>query len=376
MPYTTEASVYATTGLTSEIIQTLAEILEDEVSTLITTWISDAEDRIKNDINLPFLISEELHLGDGENYQFDLGPWDDPYATANAYNPADNVETVYRVRFARKRKKLPYPKTCELGTESITGWTGSNAIISADTTNEKAGTTRIKAIMSDAGYIQYPDNSNVKYLDRLIDQFKDWFANLELSDRTVTITLRLYDKDGNNNYEEITLRQSDIDQFVWISLDDMTDDAIDWDSTRLQYIRLYVDKACTLYVDNMCFADEWAYTAPAGYLHVSKADNVTSESPPSEGYPFYVTYDFDPFKSSTPGKIQEACDWLVGIKIIDYLRTKKYIETDFRLLATTMMPDDVDEGGTTGVLGVKSAWLRNYKDCLARYGGDTYGLVG
>ena len=374
MTYTTESSVYNTTGLSSEIIQKLAQISESDVSTLVSGWISDAEQDIKTDLGLPFAVIEELHLGDGNNNLFELGPWDEEYGAPGQYDPTDCVEKVYRVKFHRAKKLLPYPTTCELGTESITGWTGSNATITADTSSAVAGDARIKAVFSSAGYIRYPDGSNVEYLDVDIDKFKDWFANLELSDKTATITLRLYDKDGNYNHEEITLRQNNIDEFIWIDLNSM-DGSVDWDDVRLQYIELHVDKACTLYVDNMCFADEWAYTAPKGYFHVSVAHNVSSESPPPSDYPFYVSYTYDPFKASVPSNIRQACDWLVGIKIIDYLRTVKYINTDFRLLADTMMPDDIDTGGTTGVLGVKHQMLQNYNRCIQRYGQGSYGLI-
>lgn len=372
MVYSNESGVYNTTGFSSDIIQKLASISPSEVTTLVSGWISDAEAQIKMDIDIPYVIREELHLGDGENNYFELGPRDESYGIIGAdYDPTNCVEKVYDVKFHRVRMKKPYPEDCELGTEqsTTTNWTSSSCTVSSDLTSKVAGSYCIKGIFTGSGYMQYQST-----LDKIIDQFTDIFFWFKASTKSVTFKIQIFDENGNYAEETITPRQANVGQYFWIDIDTMDlVGSVDWDSYRVQYYRITASGACTVYVDNLCFADSWAFTAPLGYVHTSVADNISSETPPSENYPFYVTYEFDPFKASVPTVIRKACEWLVGVFIIDYLRGIKYMETDFRLFGDTIEPDTPMQ--KSGMLGIRTKFLDNYETCLKRYGGESYGVV-
>lgn len=376
MPYTTESGVYDRTGFSTAKIQSMSGKAEAAVTTLVEGYISDAEAQIREDIGYPIRISEERHYGDGNKNAFELGPADDPFAEEGDYDPEDGLVKVYNAWFGKSKMRKPYPEDCELGTDlataSITDWGFSNATVSSEGTVKIAGTYSTKAIFSASGYIQYPDGTNESYLDKIVDAWTDLFFWVRNSDVTKTITVRIYDKDGNYAEQEITLRQNNVGQYVWLDLDQFTS-PLDWDTTQIQYIRFYVSGACTIYVDNMCFADSWAFTAPAGLFHVSVADNISAEGAPSEGFPFYVSYGYDPFLASVPRYIKEAAEWMAGVYIIDYLRGIKYEDLDFEVYAETLEADTPFQRG--GLLGVRTNMLKNYERCMRRWGGGSYGVI-
>ena len=374
--YTTEAGVYSTTGLSSELIQRVTQLPEAEVTTLVNGFIDKAEVDLKEDIRVPYTIRKELHLGTGYDNIFELGPWDEEFSSSAEYDPTDGVMEVSRLYFSKYRKQRPYPTDCELNTDRdpTLCWTETNAVLTGEQTIVIHGNQSIKAVFSDAGYAQTPCGVLERYLDKQIGLYTYLFFWFRTDDRTKTFSVRLYNTDGN--YEEATFspRQSDVGQFFWINIGAMTG-SIDWGNTdtRLQYIRFYVSGACTIYIDNLCFADEWAYSAPIGYLHIAKADNISGSGFPSYNYPFYATYSYDPFLASTPSNIQEATEWLTGVKVIDHLRMHKYGVTDFYLEGDTLEPDTPMQ--RSGMLGVRSKFLEQYQRCLKNYGGVSYGVI-
>jgi len=375
MPYTTETEIYDRTGFNSAIIATLSGKSTAEVTTFITGLIADAQKKLREDIGYPIVVDQELHLGDGEKNQFKLGPQDEDLMTLGDYDPTDNLIKVYNAWFSRQKKWRPWPEDCNVWTENNSSeWVGSNATISDEGTIKKAEDYSVKAIFSAAGYIQFPDNVDKQYLDKIIDLYPDVFMWLRISNNGVIVTLRLYDKDGNYNEQTITLRQSNVGQYVWIDIDTMSG-TVDWEDTQLQYIRLYVDGACTLYVDNLCFADEWAFTAAEGLFHVSEADNISGDSPPSENYPFYITYGYDPFLSSVPVNIAEAAEWLCGVYIIDFLRGIRSRQTEFQVFGDDFEPDTEETRAWKGLLGQRSYCMKEYWRCLRNWGGASYGVV-
>jgi hypothetical protein len=372
MVYTTETKVYDRTGFNSSTIQTLSGKTSAEVTTLVEGFISDAQAKIREDVEYPIRVRGERHLGDGEKNVFELGPEDDAYGSEGDYDPVNGLVEIYAVKIDTVRMKKPYPEDCELGTDSITGWSGSSATITVDTSHDVHGTNAIKCVFSGAGYVQYPNGSTTSHLDKLIDSYEFFFSHLELDDKTATITIKLYDTDGNISDETATLRQNSVGQYVWLDIDSFNT-VIDWSDTRLQYIQFCVDKACTLYIDNMCFADEWAYTAPAGLFHVAVADNISSDASPSDGTSFYVDYSYDPFLASVPTMIAEASEWLAGISIIDYLRGIRYRKTSFEVFGSTLELDT--DQSREGLLGVRTYMVKNYWDCLRNWGRGSYGMV-
>ena len=322
MPYTTEDGVYETTGFSSEIIQEVLEVDITEVTSLVSGWISDSEGKLKDDTYAPYVIRKELHLGTGYDNQFLLGPQDEEYSTTAGYDPEDGLEQIHDVWFSRFKKKRPYPVGCDIDGDlaTVTGWSGT-ATPANNTVYQVQGTNCVAITYTGGGeYVQYPDGTNISYLDRHIGSYGYIFFYLR-SNAVVTFTLRLYDTDGNYEEQTFSPRQANVGQYFWLHRDTLTG-SISWSnsSTRLQYFRIYADGACIVYLDNFCFADDWAYTAPAGTLHIAKADNISSSGFPSENYPYYATYSYDPFLASVPSTIKEAVECLVGVAIIDHLR--------------------------------------------------------
>ena len=369
--YTTETKVYDRTGLNSETIQTLSGKSSAEVTTLIEGYINDAQGTIREDIEFPLKVRNERHLGDSGKNIFELGPEDDPYGNEGDYDPVDGLVEVYSLNFGSLRMKKPYPEDCELGTESEVGWIGTNVTLDSDTTNKISGNSSIILPFSDAGYAQYPDGITISYLDKNIYTYPFIFFYAKTSDNTIPITVRLYNKDGIYTEETISLRQSNVGQYIWLYLQSF-DNAMDWNLNRLQYIRFYVTGACNLTIDNMCFADRWAFSAPAGFIHIAVADNMV-DSPPQTGSVFYVNYGYDPFLASVPSNIAEAAEWQVGISIIDYLRGIRYRKTSFEVFGTTLELDE--DQSREALMGVRTKMEKRYWECLRNWGPGSYGVV-
>ena len=105
MSYTTETAVYDRTGMSSANIQGLSGKDSSEVTTLVNGYISDAQDRIREDIDYPLVVYEEKHLGDGEKNTFKLGPQDERFMTLGDYDPTNNLIKIYNMSFGTRRGK-------------------------------------------------------------------------------------------------------------------------------------------------------------------------------------------------------------------------------------------------------------------------------
>jgi len=373
MAYTTEDGVYSRTGFNSSSIQVVTEKSEAEVTILVDGFISDAQEDIRSEIGYPIVINEERHYGDGNKNIFDLGPEDDAFAEEGNYDPENNVIEVYNAWFGSFKKKKPYPENCELGTEDLaSSWSG-NSTITEDTTHQVHGSNCIKVVFDSSNqYAQYPDGSTTVYLDKIVDTWSDLFFYVKATNASATFTIRLYDKDGNYAEETFTLRQANVGQYIWLDLDSF-DTVLDWDDVRVQYIRIYSDTACTIYLDNVCFSDSWAFSAPSGKFHVSVADNISSERSPSGGFPFFVTYSYDPFLASVPRNIKGAAECLAGVYLITHLRGTKYQELDFEVWNETMEADTPFQRG--GMLGIKTSLEKEYARLMRKWSGGSYGVI-
>ena len=381
MAYTTETKVYDRTGMSTANIQELSGKSASDVTTLVSGYIADAQIKIRDEIGYPIVITEELHLGDGNKNKFKLGPQDEDIFTFGDYDPTDNLIQVYNLWFGSKagKKWRPWPEDCDEWTEytapGSSGWSNLNATLTGETTIKKAGTYSVKAVFSAAGYVQYPDGSTVDYFDRNIDLYPDFFLHFRTDNKDITFTIRLYDMDGNYKEETISPRQDNVGQYFWLDLSIFDDGlgTINWNDDRFQYWRLYASGACTVYIDNACFADSWAFTAAEGLIHISVSDNVSAESPPSEGYPLYATYGYDPYLASTPANIAEATEWLAGISIIDYLRGIRYRQTSFEVFGETLELDT--DASREGLLGIRTKMLKRYNECMRSTGGSSWGVI-
>lgn len=363
--YCTESDVYEATGLNTDLVQNQSGKNQSEVTTLINSYILDAETDIKNGVGVPITMRTEKHLGDGEKSEFQLGPEDEEFFD---YETEDCVEDVKAVYFTNERKKLPYPKNCDDFSESETpDYAVSNCTVTGEDTIKQHGDYAVKMVFSSAGYARYPSGLN---LARNIDIFgyvAFWFRS---SNAGVTFTLRLYDKDGNCNTQSFSVDVADIWYIIWIKIDSMTG-SVDWETTRCYYFDIYANGACTAYMDNFAFNDGWIYTAPSGLLCIHVASNA-SEEPPSEGYVFKVTYRYDPFKASVPRNIKIAAACIAGVALVDYLRGIRYSDTAFRSRGNTGLPRPDKEA----LIGTRTKLIEKAKEKIAEFGYvGSYGVV-
>jgi len=369
MPYSTEDLVYYYSGLSDAVVQS---VTGTDPSTMITDFISKADQRIKKWIRIPILVHRELHVADGENRSFKLGSEDSDIELFD-YNPEGGVEQVYAVYMNRTRLKLPYPKDCDVQTENNSSDYGSSNCTISDVANTSAeknvGDYHIKGVFSAAGYMRYPSAQNIA---KSIDRFDYVSFILETDDATITFTLRVYDKDGNYNYYEFTLPKADIRTLVSINIDDMTG-SVDWNDVNLYYWELHANGACTVKLDGFNFNEGLAWGYPYGELYHTETETYTTrdgdDAVLSSGYKLYVTYSYDPFKQSTPANIESASARLAGAFLWDYIAGFVLADDKLRVSGETLEqlpPRDV-------MLVMKNRLINEAKQDVAEYG---YGRVG
>jgi hypothetical protein len=343
----------------STIVQNLSGKSEAEVTTLITAYIAEVDLKIKRLLKIPITIRKEYHKFD-ENNTVELGPYEDEEEFFNSYDPANCVEEVFAVYENKERRKLPYPKDCDILTESITNYSGTNVTLTKDTSVFKCGTGSIKAVFSAAGSFKNPSNENLEKNISPWDWIGFWFRT---SDKTATFTIRFYDIDGNYEYQEFTMTQNNTWQLIALRMNDnsFSSDEIDWDSVLCQKIEIVSDKACTVYFDNFCFNDGFFWTYPEGL--------ICWGNPDAEPYgEIEVTYSYDPFKASIPVDIKLASAKLAGALLIDYLIGHRQQITAFEQEAEDM--DTKPDRETLEV--VRTRLRREAYDILAGFGFGAY----
>jgi hypothetical protein len=362
MVYSQESDVYEATGMKTEIVQKLGGKTSAEVTTLISSYITKADQRIKRLLGIPYTVRKEYHSFDGQNY-VELGPSEDEFEFYGDYNPTNLVESVYAI-YSSGRVKLPYPKDCDSMTEDKTDMNSSvSCTLTKETTIKKCGTASIKAVFTAAGSLDFPKNHNFDKNIETWDYIGFWFRT---SDKTATYTLSLYDKDGNRIYTTFVCTIADTWQIIKLDIADFTGD-YDFDEDRLcQYVKIESDKACTVYFDNFCFNDGFFWTYPQGLICWSIPD-----LDPEEIY-IEVTYSYDPFKSTVPEDIEEASARMAGIRLLEYL-----IGCRQRITAFAQGSDNLDNYPDRETLEFTKARLeREIQEILAGIGFKTYSGMG
>lgn len=364
--YCQEADVYGETGLDTDIVQQFGDKTVAEVTTLINGYILDAEKFINDLMNIPEIVHHEYHKGTGETDEFDLGPFDE-MGFYDDYSPENNTVRGYACWFGNIRKKVPYPVTADQ-TESIASTcTTSLCVASNETTIKSAGANALKMIFSGAGYCNYPSTQD---LDKNIDIFDFLSFRVYCSNATINITIRLYDKDGNYNYVTFTVDKANKWYIKNFDLRNEFTGAIDWDDIPLYYWEIRVDGACILYMDNWNFNDGWFFTAPQGKLVISRK---ATEEPPSDGYPFYIDYTYNPMLASIPRNIKQASAKIAGISLLNFMIGRRERDTAFLAEADTLITAPDKE-----TLYHRRSKLSSEKDELLASFGYSYefGVVG
>lgn len=333
--YAEEDDIYLATGITKDAIIRITEKTDDQVKDMIEAFIMDAEDDIRDQLGLPHVCALEKHLGTDEDDEFQLGQEDsDFYMNIDV---EDCLELIKACFFEGIKKKLPYPRNCDDYSEDYTEWDSTGYTQpSNDASVKKAGKYSMKFAFSTTLKARYPDVSNSVYIDKNIDIYTFMFLRVRSSVANTTITIRLYDEAGNYNYATYKAVTANKWYLVMLDLDEDFNTTIDWDDTPLYYFEIEVDQACTLYMDNINFNDDWCFTAPSGKLVIMRK---SSDEPPAEGYEFIVTYTYDPFKASVPQNIKEATALYAGAKLIDHLIGIRQSFQAFEAESLTSIPD-------------------------------------
>ena len=159
--YSSEDDVYSAVGMTNDFLQKVTQKSGTEITTLVNTFIANADERIRRLIGVPITIRKEGHEF-FNNPTVQLGPdREDPYEMFGDYDPSDKVEEIYAVYYNEYRMKIPYPKNMDQFTEDTTGWAVDHGTMTKDTTDFKCGTASLKNVMTSAGDIYYPSTKNL-----------------------------------------------------------------------------------------------------------------------------------------------------------------------------------------------------------------------
>jgi len=335
--YCEEDDIYLATGMTKEVIERVTEKTDDQIKDMIEGFIIDAEDDIRDQLGLPHVCALEKHLGTGEDDEFQLGQED-----SNFYiniDVEDCVELIRACFFLGVKKKLPYPRNCDDLSEDYTEWDDSAGY--KQPTNEalikQAGKYSMEFDFTGATKkARYPDVDSSIYIDKNIDIYSYMCLRVRSSVANTTITIRLYNEAGSYNTATYLAVTANKWYLVMLDLDEDFNTTIDWDDSPLYYFEIEVDKACTLYADNINFNDDWCFTAPSGKLVIMRK---STDEPPADGYEFIVTYTYDPFKVSVPQNIKEATALYAGAKLIDNLIGIRQSMMAFEAESLTSIPD-------------------------------------
>jgi len=374
--YATEEDVYMETGITKEAIIRVTGMNDNEVTTLINSFLKAAESKIKDVLDIPHLVPRELHLADGENWEFDLGPEDEEVFFDE--DVQDCVEIAMACFFGRYRKRKPYPKDCDEQTDDKTYFGG--ATVTNDAGKAQAGAYAMKIDFTTGVNAFYPVTQD---LNKPIDRFGFVSFRAETDTNDVTFELRLYDRNGNYDRAYFKLPKTGRSFIVNLDMEYNFEHGvgtIDWNNVNLYYWEIReATGTATLYLDNFNFNDGWFFTSPSGKLViVQKVINsityefdYTLDCAPACGTPFYVTYTYDPFKVTVPENIKSATAQFAGAKLIDHLLGVRETLTAFEFASDTLMqiPDKETLYARKGYL------LARAKENLQDYGFGWSGTV-
>jgi len=363
--YASESDVYESAGFTKEVVERVTGMNASELTDIVNGFLRSAEKDVKDALEIPHVVPRELHLGTGEDDEFDLGPDDEEFYID--YDPADCVEAVKHCYFGRYRKRKPYPKDCDL-TDDKDLWDSTGYVQpSNDATNKQAGDYAMTFTFT-LGNLKgrYPDVTNDKYIDKNIDIHDYMFFRVRSDTAGVVVTIRLYDTNDLCNTVTYTISRKGHWYRVMLHLDDDFTSIVDWDDNSLFYFEIEVSEACILNVDNLCFNDEWAFTAPSGKLVIMRK---SANEPPYYGEEFYTTYTYDPFKVNVPENVRIATACLAAIELIDHLIGVREGAIAFEFESETMIaiPDNETLYARKGSLRARA------KEKLRGYG---YGWSG
>ena len=343
-----------------------------DTQTIVETFISDSEERINDKLGIPHQVFRELHLGDGEKYEFKLGPEDE---RSGEYDPENCVTDIHAVWLQKKSSLRPDPKDGDL-TESISSSVGTSSCTATDDTSIlKAGSNSLKLVISSAnGYGEYPSSQD---WGKNIDQH-DYIAFFaRLTDITATVTVGIYNSATKRATKTFTLLKNDQWQFVALKIDEFTEaGSVSWEDDLVNWVRFTSDKAVTLYVDNYAHCDEYLPQMASGHIYYCH-DTTEDEEPMSAGEILLVSYEWNPFTVTIPQQIQEASIYYTSAKVWERLSgVIAYATRMAPIRMTTMGDTGVQRSAAYGLMGQALQCYRRFEEILDSYGVGGTGGIG
>lgn len=298
-----------------------ASVTEATVSAMITKMIQEADKQIQDVLEFPILIKDEVHIADGENSEFDLGPEDEEHYSKFTVEDClvEIIHCYFDCPLSANRRLHPYPRDCDdFITDSDGLWTlttGGGVLPTENTDDVFSGDCSLEFVFTGDGTVTAILDKEIP-----IDQYEyvalaiKYVSGL-VSEPTFTVTLT--DKNGGEDSQTFTIDNQGAWYVIWIRIDNMTGNA-DWENYKLERVTISCDSAITFRMDMFNFNDGYCWSFPSGKLYIHEAENA-GETPPVEGYRYYVTYRFDPYLVSTPYNVRKASKYLAASDLIEHL---------------------------------------------------------
>jgi len=369
MAYCVEDDVYESSGITKSVVKSLSGKSDEEITTLITKYISRADKKVRRKLGVPITIRKEDHEFE-KNETVELGQYEDAFEFFGSDSPKDCVDAIYALYLVfsgaggeenETRVKLPYPKNCDDLSEDVTDMTGTNVTLTKETTTIKCGDASIKAEFSSAGNFYFPNAGNLNKNINPWAYISFWFRT---DDKNAIFTLTLEDKDGNTASTTFTLNFDDTWEIVTLDRAEKFGD-IDWSITKLQKITLSADRACTIYFDNFNFNDGYFWTYPEGIICWADPD----ADPWGR---IRVTYAYDPYITTVPQDVLEASSKLAGVMLLDYCIGLRIAKIGFKQLAENL--DEIPDKLTLEI--IRNRLKREAAEALREIGYHTFEGIG
>jgi len=297
--YSSSADVLEATGFSVDFLKSIGNLTDNQVESLISNYISRADERIRRMLGIPVTVRKEGHEF-FNNPVVQLGPErEDPFEFFGAYNPTNRVVEVYAIYYNNYRTKIPYPKDWDQFTEDTTGWGTENGTIAKDTSDFKCGTASLKATItgSQGGSIYYPSTKNLH--KRIYPWFyagfwfktdnKDALFDFRIVRDTGSYYHNTFKVSNEDTWETVQLS---IRRFQFVNVGGEGEQApFNWILIYTEWFQIVADRPCNFWIDNFSFNDGFFATYPSG--EIAWCVDEQTEVLTREGWKFFkdLTYD-------------------------------------------------------------------------------------
>lgn len=300
--WSTEDKVYFYTGMNSNIVQKMSGKSAADVTTMIDSYISTCDQRIRHKMGLPYTIRKEYHVFHFNEMFRAMGPQEDEFEFFDYYDPTDRVEKVFAIYSGKYRLKYPFPKNCDDLTEAVTVVSTEKSIdgmqwdvddvptsgtptttVAQDTTDYMSGKASIKCTVTNTtgGMIIFPKNRNLNKAQYPWDYISMW---MKVDDPEAKFRITIYDNRGRTSQSawfhvgatDFNMKYTDLNPAIadtweitalkFMMFPSYT--TVNWVFVPVQYFTIEVDRKCVFHIDNLSFNDGMFFTAQIGRAHV------------------------------------------------------------------------------------------------------------